>query len=73
MAVPTVEQLQRPEPLHEVIAKDKPDDCLPCRVTGKLIKHLSIHLRFYFLTGCFQGLLLSLVWVHTAISQGIPS
>jgi hypothetical protein len=35
MAIPPVEQLQRPEPLRDVLAKDKPEDCLPCRVTGK--------------------------------------
>ncbi|PSS27331.1 hypothetical protein M430DRAFT_38113 [Amorphotheca resinae ATCC 22711] len=34
MAIPPVEQLQRPEPLRDVLAKDKPEDCLPCRVTG---------------------------------------
>lgn len=35
MAIPSVQQLERPQPLHEVIAKDKPEDCLPCRVTGE--------------------------------------
>ena len=32
---PRIAQLQRPEPLHEVLAKDKLEDCLPCRITGK--------------------------------------
>jgi hypothetical protein len=35
MAIPSVQQLDQPEPLHQVIAKDKPEDCLPCRVTGE--------------------------------------
>ncbi|TVY81781.1 hypothetical protein LSUE1_G001929, partial [Lachnellula suecica] len=30
---PNVQQLDRPEPLHEVLAKDR-EDCMPCRVTG---------------------------------------
>ncbi|KIN06604.1 hypothetical protein OIDMADRAFT_111920 [Oidiodendron maius Zn] len=34
MAIPSVQQLDQPEPLHQVMAKDKPEDCLPCRVTG---------------------------------------
>ena len=34
MAIPSIQQLDRPEPLHQVMAKDKPEDCLPCRVTG---------------------------------------
>jgi len=32
--IPSVEELQRPERLQEVLAKDKPEDCLPCKVTG---------------------------------------
>jgi hypothetical protein len=37
--IPPIEQLSRPEPLHKVLAEqDKlQDDCMPCRVTGKLI------------------------------------
>lgn len=35
MAIPSVQQLDRPEPLHKVLAEDKPEDCLPCRVTGE--------------------------------------
>jgi hypothetical protein len=31
---PTVAELQRPEKLHDVLAKDKVEDCTPCRVTG---------------------------------------
>ncbi|MCJ1238599.1 hypothetical protein MMC14_006589 [Varicellaria rhodocarpa] len=30
----TLYQLQQPEKLHDVIQKDKPDDCLSCRITG---------------------------------------
>jgi hypothetical protein len=52
MAIPSVEQLQRPEPLHQVIAKDKPDDCLPCRVTGKLTGY---QWEIPHLTDCFRG------------------
>lgn len=29
-----VEVLQRPEPLQEVLAQDKHEDCLTCRITG---------------------------------------
>ncbi|TVY14410.1 hypothetical protein LARI1_G008244 [Lachnellula arida] len=32
--IPTVRQLDRPEPLQDVLAKDRPEDCLPCRVMG---------------------------------------
>jgi len=32
--IPSVEELQRPERLQDVLAKDKPEDCLPCKVTG---------------------------------------
>jgi hypothetical protein len=51
MAIPSVEQLRRPEPLHQVIAKDKLDDCLPCRVTGKLTGY---QLEIPHLTDCFR-------------------
>lgn len=33
-SLPTVTQLNQPEPLQSALARDKPDDCLPCRVTG---------------------------------------
>ncbi|KAE8445322.1 hypothetical protein EG329_013560 [Mollisiaceae sp. DMI_Dod_QoI] len=32
--IPRVEELQRPERLQEVLAKDKVEDCTPCRLTG---------------------------------------
>ncbi|PMD27415.1 hypothetical protein NA56DRAFT_235557 [Hyaloscypha hepaticicola] len=31
---PTVQALSRPEPLQQVLAQDKIDDCMPCRITG---------------------------------------
>ncbi|KAA6414603.1 MAG: exosome complex protein [Lasallia pustulata] len=31
---PTLYQLQQPEKLRNVLAQDKPDDCLSCRLTG---------------------------------------
>ena len=33
--IPNVRQLDRPEPLQDVLAKDRPEDCLPCRVMGQ--------------------------------------
>lgn len=33
--LPTVQELDRPEPLQKLLAEDRPEDCLPCRVTGK--------------------------------------
>jgi len=33
--LPRVEELARPERLQEVLAKDKVEDCMPCRITGK--------------------------------------
>jgi len=35
--IPRVEELQRPERLQEVLAKDRPEDCTPCRITGTRI------------------------------------
>lgn len=32
---PRVEALSRPEPLQEVLAQDKIEDCMTCRLTGK--------------------------------------
>jgi hypothetical protein len=32
--LPPVQQLENPEPLANTLAKDRPEDCLPCRVTG---------------------------------------
>ena len=70
MAIPSVQQLDQPEPLHQVMAQDKPEDCLPCRVTGECT-------CYGFLMSasneCFQAPRPSLAWAHTAISQGIPS
>ncbi|KAL2071577.1 hypothetical protein VTL71DRAFT_12812 [Oculimacula yallundae] len=31
---PQLDQLARPEPLHEILKSDKVDDCTPCRITG---------------------------------------
>ncbi|KAH8782571.1 hypothetical protein BGZ57DRAFT_925975 [Hyaloscypha finlandica] len=33
-STPRIEALSRPEPLKEVLAQDKVEDCLPCRITG---------------------------------------
>jgi hypothetical protein len=33
--LPPVEQLQRAEPLQQVLAREKPEDCLPCRIVGE--------------------------------------
>jgi hypothetical protein len=32
---PPVQVLSRPEPLQEVLAQDRAEDCMACRVTGK--------------------------------------
>jgi len=32
--LPRVEELARPERLQDILAKDKPEDCTPCRITG---------------------------------------
>jgi hypothetical protein len=32
---PRVEALSRPEPLQQVLAQDKVEDCMPCRITGR--------------------------------------
>lgn len=34
MPTPQIEQLERPEPLQEVLKHDR-DDCMPCRIMGK--------------------------------------
>jgi hypothetical protein len=34
-STPRIEALSRPEPLKEVLAQDKVEDCLPCRITGR--------------------------------------
>lgn len=36
MAAPNsvVNRLDRPDPLHEVLKQDRPEDCTPCRVMG---------------------------------------
>jgi len=31
---PTIGELERPEPLHDVLKKDVTEDCLPCRIMG---------------------------------------
>lgn len=36
-----MEDLQRPERLQEVLAKDKVEDCIPCRLTGIAPNHKS--------------------------------
>jgi hypothetical protein len=33
---PRVAALSRPEPLQEVLAQDKVEDCMPCRITGSM-------------------------------------
>jgi len=33
-SLPSLNQLNQPEPLSTILAQDKVDDCLPCRVTG---------------------------------------
>lgn len=32
--LPPVQQLENPEPLSTTLANDRPEDCLPCRITG---------------------------------------
>jgi Domain of unknown function (DUF4536) len=34
VSLPPLSRLDQHEPLHSALARDKPDDCLPCRVTG---------------------------------------
>lgn len=33
--IPTVQSLERPEKLEEILRKDRGDDCLPCKVIGQ--------------------------------------
>lgn len=33
-SLPPLSQLNQPEPLSSTLARDKVEDCLPCRVTG---------------------------------------
>jgi hypothetical protein len=35
--VPSIRSLDKPENLDELLRQDRGDDCLPCRVVGKLI------------------------------------
>lgn len=32
--LPPVQALENPEPLSTALAREQPDDCLPCRATG---------------------------------------
>lgn len=33
-SLPSLSQLNQPEPLQSALARDKAEDCLPCRMTG---------------------------------------
>lgn len=33
-SLPSLSQLNQPEPLSKTLARDRVEDCLPCRVTG---------------------------------------
>lgn len=33
-SIPPIAVLSQPEPLQTALARDRPDDCLPCKVTG---------------------------------------
>lgn len=33
--IPTIQSLERPEKLEDILRKDRGDDCLPCKVVGK--------------------------------------
>ena len=70
MAIPSVQQLDRPAPLHLVMGKDKPEDCFPCRVTGE---RTSDAFKMCFSNQPFQGPPHSLVWAHTATFQAVPN
>lgn len=56
---PRVEALSRPEPLQEVLAQDKTEDCMTCRLTGNrnlAFIWLSIILTFSLGAAAFMGL-----------------
>lgn len=36
--VPTVQSLERPERLEEILKQDRGDDCLPCKVVGMFLR-----------------------------------
>ena len=56
---PRVEALSRPEPLKEVLAQDKYEDCMPCRITGRKNLASPCHSTFadhYLGAAAFMGL-----------------
>lgn len=38
--VPTIQSLERPEKLEDILRKDRGDDCLPCKVIGQFFNQL---------------------------------
>ncbi|CAM1500903.1 Fc.00g100650.m01.CDS01 [Cosmosporella sp. VM-42] len=59
--LPTVQSLERPEKLENILRQDRGDDCLPCKVIGQFMRQLppvpprdeSLHLLG---SGAFFGL-----------------
>lgn len=59
MAAPNsaVNRLERPDPLHEVLKQDRPEDCTPCRIMGDLLCHkLSTQANKLIGASAFMGL-----------------
>jgi hypothetical protein len=38
--VPTIQSLERPEKLDDILRQDRGDDCLPCKVIGQFFQQL---------------------------------
>jgi hypothetical protein len=38
--IPTVQSLERPEKLEDILRQDRGDDCLPCKVIGKFFQQM---------------------------------
>lgn len=42
--IPTVQSLEKPEKLEDILRQDRGDDCLPCKVVGQYLA-LGLHTR----------------------------
>lgn len=38
--IPTIQSLERPEKLEDILRRDRGDDCLPCKVVGKFLQQM---------------------------------
>lgn len=43
--IPTVQSLEKPEKLEDILRQDRGEDCLPCKVVGQFLYSLNLRMN----------------------------